>query len=717
MDFRAEITKDFIYNNSSGGNTHFHIKPYVLYEFFTETSTTKKIPNYQRPYSWEKSNVNQFLVDILETMLEKKTKDSWFLGCIYVTKESDSQEVAEILDGQQRLTTLQIIFNELILSQYYDETVKIEQGFLDSINNIKDCLYFKKVGKRYPRFSTDPLTDVLLKKYLAGSLNVNCYSSYKKFQKKFEEELSKTISESKSHKTLYDNINTVRNFLRNKLINPKNYKQYPLLESYDVTERLEFYTNTILYRLWLINIPLVQENISVELFESLNNRGKPLSMIDKFQFQSLTKGFGKDQEIKKSWGKVFKLMDKLHSSAVNISFIASDEDLIKLYFESKFGEEIAKEDYLIKFENDCLDNYNSLEGFFTDIFRISEFFIDISNAETSSFIKGFEPTKKNKKAKAITRVLLSFLNVYKNPIRLVFSLLTKYNYKTENTIVISGIWEILKLSFYKNIIIAEQGNKIRSDFNFYIKSILNKDPSYFISLFYKLYLILESDTSHPFHKLTQSNSSSFQFDNVKFPKPGQGEISYASSLDSKSGLLNTTDNRDSTLVLLFFVLLNDEYESFNSFSASAFKSQNLEHIFPRAYFKHWQTKTYKKEECETYLEKLGNNNFLRSVQNCLESDFELRKYKTQPYLQPQALNEWIGNKLLINELANKKIGNKNYAVKYEKYDTGLYILPSIKNNDLKLVSGENFNYKTIINRSNIIVTKITKSLICNWDYI
>ena len=72
MDFRAEITKDFIYNNSSGGNTHFHIKPYVLYEFFTETSTTKKIPNYQRPYSWEKSNVNQFLVDILETMLEKK---------------------------------------------------------------------------------------------------------------------------------------------------------------------------------------------------------------------------------------------------------------------------------------------------------------------------------------------------------------------------------------------------------------------------------------------------------------------------------------------------------------------------------------------------------------------------------------------------------------------------------------------------------------------
>ena len=42
----------------------------------------------------------------------------------------------------------------------------------------------------------------------------------------------------------------------------------------------------------------------------------------------------------------------------------------------------------------ALDNYNSLEGFFTDIFRISEFFIDISNAETSSFIKGFEPPQR-----------------------------------------------------------------------------------------------------------------------------------------------------------------------------------------------------------------------------------------------------------------------------------------------------------------------------------
>ena len=718
MEFRPEITKEFIYNNSQGDNIHYHIRPYTLYDFFTKTSNKKKIPDYQRPYSWEKSNVEDFLFDILDTMLGVKTKDSWFLGCIYVTKESDSQDVAEVLDGQQRLTTLQIIFNELLLTQYSDSSLNINAGLKNSIDCIKECLYYKETGKRKVRFSTDPLTDELLKKYLEGSENVDDVETYKKFIKKFDEELSQTISESKSHKTLYDNIKIVRSFLNTKIINPKKiFIQKEELEKHEISERLEFFANTILYRLWLINIPLIQDNISEELFESLNNRGKPLSMIDKFQFKSLTKGFDKSKEIRNKWSKIFKLIDKLQSSAVNISFIKSDEELIKMYFESKLGSEIDKGNYLVIFESECLQSYESLNKFFDDIIRISNFFIDISTPETSTFIKSFTKEKSDKKVKAITQLLLLFLNQYKNPIRLVFSLLTKYNYDdNDKHIVIQGIWEILKLSYYKNIIIGELGNKIRSDFNLYIKEILNKEPSNFVGLFYKLYRIGNSGQENPFYNMAEDHPSSFQFDNIDFPKSSEGKIKHVSSLDSNSSLLNTTDNSDSTLVLLLYVLLN-EYTSFEYYSASAFKAKNLEHVFPRAYQTYWKDKTYKKTDCESFVEKIPNEVFLKKIKNALNDDFELREYKTVPYQQSHCLIEWIGNKLLINDLANKKIGNRNYKTKFKKYENEQFVLPNIASKNLKLQDSTNFEYKTIISRSITIVDKISESLLCNWDDI
>ena len=120
MIIDGKITKKFIFNNDHGGNVNFDIKPYNLYDFFTKTAPLKKIPNYQRPYSWKKKNVQDFLNDILDTLVGTKNKNSWFLGCIYVTKESNFEEAAYILDGQQRITTLQIIFNELLLSRFYD---------------------------------------------------------------------------------------------------------------------------------------------------------------------------------------------------------------------------------------------------------------------------------------------------------------------------------------------------------------------------------------------------------------------------------------------------------------------------------------------------------------------------------------------------------------------------------------------------------------------
>lgn len=70
-----------------------------------------RIPDYQRPYSWGREQALQ-LLDDLEGSLDRDTDEPYFLGSIVLVKEGSSPE-AEVIDGQQRLTTLSILFSVL----------------------------------------------------------------------------------------------------------------------------------------------------------------------------------------------------------------------------------------------------------------------------------------------------------------------------------------------------------------------------------------------------------------------------------------------------------------------------------------------------------------------------------------------------------------------------------------------------------------------------
>lgn len=62
------------------------------------------IPNYQRPYRWSENNVRQLLEDILES--KNSGKKTYRIGSLIL---HDSKEGLNIVDGQQRLTTLCLI--------------------------------------------------------------------------------------------------------------------------------------------------------------------------------------------------------------------------------------------------------------------------------------------------------------------------------------------------------------------------------------------------------------------------------------------------------------------------------------------------------------------------------------------------------------------------------------------------------------------------------
>jgi hypothetical protein len=74
------------------------------------------IPGYQRPYAWTTEQARDLFEDLLSFLqarpVEAEEMPPYFLGCIVLIK-SESQPDAEVVDGQQRLTTLTILLSAI----------------------------------------------------------------------------------------------------------------------------------------------------------------------------------------------------------------------------------------------------------------------------------------------------------------------------------------------------------------------------------------------------------------------------------------------------------------------------------------------------------------------------------------------------------------------------------------------------------------------------
>ncbi len=74
-----------------------------------------QIPSYQRPYSWTTEQASELVMDLQEYIKGKQGKieslNPYFLGSIVLIKGDKAD--SEVIDGQQRLTTLTILFSVL----------------------------------------------------------------------------------------------------------------------------------------------------------------------------------------------------------------------------------------------------------------------------------------------------------------------------------------------------------------------------------------------------------------------------------------------------------------------------------------------------------------------------------------------------------------------------------------------------------------------------
>lgn len=94
------------------------------------------IPAYQRPYRWSEKNVRQLLEDILES--KNAGKKSYRIGSV-ILYYNEEKTTLDIVDGQQRLTTL------FILAKACGESItqnSLKYNHFDSVTNIKNNYSF-----------------------------------------------------------------------------------------------------------------------------------------------------------------------------------------------------------------------------------------------------------------------------------------------------------------------------------------------------------------------------------------------------------------------------------------------------------------------------------------------------------------------------------------------------------------------------------------------
>lgn len=79
----------------------------TINKLLTDSDSLYQIPIYQRPYKWGDDEIDKLWEDIYESF--KNEEPNYFLGSIITAKPSETSNYLDVVDGQQRLTTLIIL--------------------------------------------------------------------------------------------------------------------------------------------------------------------------------------------------------------------------------------------------------------------------------------------------------------------------------------------------------------------------------------------------------------------------------------------------------------------------------------------------------------------------------------------------------------------------------------------------------------------------------
>jgi len=121
----------------SQNNNDLPLQKLSINELFFGESRTYEIPIYQRNYAWGKDEIETLVQDVYDSFT--KNKESYYIGTL-VTFRKDNN-LFEVIDGQQRLTTIYLILktlNKKLKSKLTYKARTKSDKTLNALPNFKD---------------------------------------------------------------------------------------------------------------------------------------------------------------------------------------------------------------------------------------------------------------------------------------------------------------------------------------------------------------------------------------------------------------------------------------------------------------------------------------------------------------------------------------------------------------------------------------------------
>ncbi len=206
------------------------------------------IPEYQRPYRWTKNECETLWDDVKGVFGNGENIEEYFLGSI-VAFESKKSEL-EIIDGQQRITTLTLLFRAFY-ECFSNDAAKEKQRYLEGFGK---CVWEHDLDK--------------------GLDFKNCHLISKVIADRDEKILKKLLSEKI---TIEDIKGNNSNYAKNYIF------FYEKLEEFKLKDTLlweKFCKMFLTNRLFILLVICDSQESAMTIFNTLNSRGLPLSNAD-----------------------------------------------------------------------------------------------------------------------------------------------------------------------------------------------------------------------------------------------------------------------------------------------------------------------------------------------------------------------------------------------------------------------------------------------------
>ena len=237
------------------------------------------IPEYQRPYAWTEEQIETLFEDLWEFSITSggtQRTGTYFLGSVVSYENSNKEQ--EIIDGQQRITSLflllRAIYTKLTATKESERTAE-SKNFITRIA--------PAIWRTNKLTGAVDYSDILLTSRVVNN--------------KGNEILRKILKTGYAEDGAEDNYS-------------KNYKCFQeLLDKYSLKDPLNIYQfiYALLEQAILLPITADNQDTALTIFSTLNDRGLPLSDADIFKARIYNQ---LDSEAKKEFIEVWKNLDE-----------------------------------------------------------------------------------------------------------------------------------------------------------------------------------------------------------------------------------------------------------------------------------------------------------------------------------------------------------------------------------------------------------------------